>query len=346
MQTRRVALLVGLLLVVPVLVGLGFSASLLADYLHPLPVFCEVGGGCDRVRASAYSHLLGVPVPVLGLVFFAAAGALVAARGPRVRLAQLALGTAGAVVALAFVWIQKKIVGTFCPLCMVVDTSAVVLWTGSFLRWSRGWDPPLWRPMLARGLFAVVAFAAIAGPLLAGSLIKPNEKVPLPIAEEMRKTPADKVCVVDFVDFECPFCRMTNEALEPVLAENASHVRLVRKMVPLHSHVHAMDAARAACCGERLGKGEQFATALFRAEDLTPEGCERLAGEMGVDLAAYRACIADPAIDQRIKSEQNEFKAAKGHGLPTIWFDGEKVVGATERPELENVMRRALAGKS
>jgi hypothetical protein len=39
--------------------------------------------------------------------------------------------------------------------------------------------------------------------------------------------------------------------------------------VPLHSHAHALDAARAACCGEAQGKADEMAEALFRAEDLT-----------------------------------------------------------------------------
>jgi hypothetical protein len=55
--------------------------------------------------------------------------------------------------------------------------------------------------------------------------------------------------------------------------------------------------------------------------------------------------VTDPRTDARIQAEQGEFKASRGHGLPTIWFDREKVEGATMRDELEGVMKKALAEK-
>src|SRR6185437_10462513 len=101
------------------------------------------------------------------------------------------------------------------------------------------------------------------------------------------------------VDFECPYCRMTHASLQPLLEAHSNEVRVVRRQVPLPMHVHAHDAARAACCGEELGKGEAMANALFSApvEELTPDGCEKLAQSVGLSLDPYRACIADPRTD-------------------------------------------------
>jgi predicted DsbA family dithiol-disulfide isomerase len=162
----------------------------------------------------------------------------------------------------------------------------------------------------------------------------------------MRKTPQGMVTVVDFVDFECPFCRMTHEEFSPVVTANAAKVRLVRKQVPLSMHEHARDAARTACCGELLGQGDRVANALFTSKDLTKEGCEKLAIDNGLDPTAYRACIADPKIDARIDAERAEFKAAQGKGLPTIWIDDEKLEGAQPREKLEAAVSRAISNKS
>ena len=150
--------------------------------------------------------------------------------------------------------------------------------------------------------------------------------------------------VVDFVDFECPFCRMTHAELAPLLAQRKAKVRVARKHVPLRMHPHAMDAAKAACCGEVLGKGEEMADALFDAppQDLTPEGCERIAKEQGLDLDAFRACVNDPATAERIEKDKEAFRAVKGHGLPTLWIDGTKLEGAQDRESLESTLDAAI----
>ena len=63
--------------------------------------------------------------------------------------------------------------------------------------------------------------------------------VPAVIADEMRKTPRGKVTVIDFVDFECPFCRMTHTDLAPLLEARKDKVRIARKNVPLRMHARA-----------------------------------------------------------------------------------------------------------
>src|SRR5262249_31983586 len=100
-------------------------------------------------------------------------------------------------------------------------------------------------------------------------------------------------------------------------------------------------------CGEVLGKGDAMADALFSApvEELTPEGCEKIALSLGIDADAYRKCVVDPKTDARIQADQDAFKAAQGHGLPTLWIDEAKIEGAQPGEELERVVRAAIARK-
>jgi protein-disulfide isomerase len=168
--------------------------------------------------------------------------------------------------------------------------------------------------------------------------------VPPVIAEEMRATPRGQITLVDFVDFECPYCRATHAELAPLLAQRKDKVRVARKHVPLRMHPHAMDAARAGCCAELLGKGDEVADALFKADpsDLTPEGCERIAQQAGLDVGRFRACTQDPATDARIKRDGETFRAAKGHGLPTIFIDGTRLDGAQDRETLQATLDAAI----
>jgi predicted DsbA family dithiol-disulfide isomerase len=166
--------------------------------------------------------------------------------------------------------------------------------------------------------------------------------VPPAIAAELERTPHGMVTIVDFVDFECPWCRAMNAELEPVVEAHKSQLRVVRKQVPLRMHPHAMDAARAACCGEQLGSGDAMADELFKSEDLTPAGCEKIAEKLGINLASYRKCVSDPSTDERIRSDSESFRSSKGHGLPTIWIGDQKLEGARERPVIEQAVTEAL----
>jgi predicted DsbA family dithiol-disulfide isomerase len=102
-------------------------------------------------------------------------------------------------------------------------------------------------------------------------------------------------------------------------------------------HPHAADAARANCCAELLGKGDEATDALVDAnpEDLTPEGCEKIAEKLGLDMDRFRACVKDPATDARIKADSEMFKASAGHGLPMLYIGETRLVGEQDHDTLK-----------
>lgn len=330
------------LTVVVVAAALVASAILLVDYVRPGPVFCEAGGGCAKIRETAFARPLGIPLPAIGLLGLLAIGFAALVPGRRARDAQLVLAGSGGMVAAGLLVVQAKM-NALCPYCAVVDGASIVLAGLAIVRWRNDWDPPPERAVLGGAVGGLVV--AIAAPLAIGfsrHVIPVN--VPPPVAAEIKKTGPDKVTVVDFVDFECPFCRMTHAELSPLLAARKDKVRVVRKQVPLRMHPHAMDAAKAACCGETLGKSDEMADALVKTppEELTPEGCEKLAKELGLDVEQFKKCVADPRTAERIDSDRAEFKAAKGHGLPMIWVGDKLLDGAQEKAELEAALDGAI----
>jgi uncharacterized membrane protein/predicted DsbA family dithiol-disulfide isomerase len=325
----------------PILVALTTSAILAVDYLRDEPVFCAEGG-CATVRHSALAGALGVPLPLVGLVGFLAIGIASLAPGRWARWAQLGLSAIGAMAGLSLLFAQWRL-GAFCVFCCVTDAAAVVAVAVAAWRLGLGHEAPVPRLATVVGAVALVGFVAV--PLAAGARMEPKYETPNAILTEIARTPPGMVTVVDFVDFECPFCRMTHALLAPLLAAHAERVRCVRRQVPLHSHPHAQDAARAACCGEALGKGDAIADALFSApiDELTVSGCEKIAESLGLPLDAYRACVADPKTDERIEADRAEFKAAGGYALPTIWLDQRRLVGAQPQEALAGALDTALA---
>ncbi len=329
------------------LFALAGSSVLLVDYVRHAPVLCDgAGSGCGSIREhSGLGYPFGVPLPVFGIAGLLAVVLASLVPGRRARIAQAAIATGGAIVAIGLIGWQIAH-RTFCPYCLVVDGSMVVLAALSVLRALRAWDPPAGR--LEPGLAVLALLLATSVPAAVGFQMKPkivsDGKTPEVILAEISKAPRGKVTIVDFIDFECPYCRMTHKELAPVVAAHADAIHLVRKHVPLRMHPHAMDAAKAACCAEELGKGDEMADALVLApvEELTREGCEQIAAKQGLDVARFRACVAAPETEARIKADGETFRAAKGHGLPTLFVGTQRLDGAQDGATLRAVVEGAV----
>ena len=320
-------------------VALAASALLLVDYVRPAPVFCAEDG-CSTIKLTALAHpFLDIPLPVFGITGILAIALLACIPGRRASIVQAMLAAFGGIVAIGLIGVQASL-KSICPFCMAVDTSSIVLAGLSIWRAKKELDPPRGRSV---GFGVGAALIAIAAPIAVGFWKKPIlTSIPPGLVAEYEATPRGQITVIDFVDYECPFCRMTQLELEPVLAGYSGKVHLARKNVPLRMHAHAMDAAKAACCAELLGKGDAMAAALFKSEDLTPEGCETLATASGLSLDAFRACVKDPVTEAKIRTDIDTFKAAKGHGLPTIYVGTQKLEGAQDQASLRAAFDSAL----
>jgi predicted DsbA family dithiol-disulfide isomerase len=88
-----------------------------------------------------------------------------------------------------------------------------------------------------------------------------------------------------------------------------------------------------------------LADALFAApvDDLTREGCEKVALSVGIELDTYRACVVDPKTDEQIEADRAEFKESGGYALPTIWIGERRLVGAQPREALAKALEQAIA---
>lgn len=331
------------------LVGLAVSAMLLVDYIRP-PVYCaDHGSGCSVVRASAFARPLGVPLPVPGILYFASMLALTLspARGRRPELLRSA-GALGVAAGATFLLIQHLVLHAWCRYCVVVDLSSIaagiLAMSLSRREFHRATAPLRWSLAATAAALAPLAFGlSQPAPAVGQPVALANNRVPETIIREQREGVAT---IVEFVDFECPFCRRQQEAVSTVAASYGARVRIVRKHVPLPFHTHARDAAVAACCADEQGKGEAMSEALFRAEDLTPEGCEAVARSVGLDLHAYRACLASPRPAVALERDERAARDVGVSGLPTLWVGREQFVGLQSVETLRASIDRALQTRS
>jgi protein-disulfide isomerase len=310
------------------LVALGVSTALLIDYFRPMPAFCDMGSGCEQIRASGRGKLFGyVPFPLIGVLGFLTTITLSFLPNERaVRLTRI-FGLFGGAAGIALLLYQGLGLKVFCKLCVAVDASAII---GAIaLVASMFGETPATEPVAdaapssMRWLWPVATIAAMLIP--AGwSAFQPSPPVPREVASLWLP---DKINVVEFIDFECPFCRQLHPSVLDLLEEYGSRVNLVRLNMPLPQHPHARHAARAYCCAEEQQKGSAMADALIASDDLTPDACETLASKLGLSLAEFQKCVQSSATDARIDDEIARVKSAGFAGLPTVWVDDELIVG-------------------
>jgi uncharacterized membrane protein/predicted DsbA family dithiol-disulfide isomerase len=321
------------------LVGLAVSAALLVNHVRPNPRLCGFASDCDEVLTSPFARPLGVPLPLVGVVVFGVLFGVSLFPGGRAgrlfRLMTLAVGAGGLVLLL----VQGFVLQRLCRYCAVVDLTAVaagvvqMVWGGGTVATAPVRFRPLWLAgaVVAAGLGA--AFGAAGGPAGEEDQPPPPQVVALWVS--------GKVNVVEVADFQCPHCRRLHAIVTRFVDEEGDRVHFVRLTAPMPAHPQARDASRAYLCAAAQGRGDEMAEALFRAPDLGPESCERIAAALKLSLPEYRTCAADPATDARLDADLAWVKAATPRGLPVVWVQGRKIQGLQPVEALREAARSA-----
>jgi predicted DsbA family dithiol-disulfide isomerase len=193
----------------------------------------------------------------------------------------------------------------------------------------------LWDAAVVRALFALSCLLVMVGC---------RPALPQSIQDEMAATPRGQATVVFFTDFQCPFCRRTHAALDPLVAERKGRVRVVLKHVPLRQHPDARTAARASICVEQISPdvAAAYASALMHANDLSEQACAEIAVQHRVDRALFDRCTHDSTTEERIARDGAMFEALEGDGVPLLYVGRSRLDGAQTRSGLEPALDAAL----
>lgn len=342
--TRRSRALAHVLLTLAT-VGLGTSALMLYLYLSPEAAACGPGGGCDAVRTSRWSEVAGIPLPYLGMAYFGALTTAVLVPALRRRWLLVALGLGGVATGITLLTLQGAVIGAWCPYCVVVDACSL----GAGLALAPGLASPRVSPAGGPVVAAFGLGAAVPLSLAAVLHTPPPPPVPEgPAPEVITGAQAEgRVTIVEFLDFECPFCRRQHARLSGILAQaeaaGREPVTVVHKHLPLRMHPHARGAARVAICAEEQGRGPDVIDALFTHDDLSPEACLEHARQVGVDEAALQECLGSTRPDQRLEADAAAAREAGVSRLPTCFIGGRRFVGIQEESTLREAIDRARA---
>ena len=137
------------------------------------------------------------------------------------------------------------------------------------------------------------------------------------------------VTVVEFSDFECPYCQLFGPTLEQIKTTYPDEVRVVFKQFPLRSiHPNAQAAAEAALCAHEQGKFWEAHDLFFAEQDsLTVADLKAKAGRLELDVDAFEACVSAGTYVQQIDDDMSEGTAVGVSGTPAIFVNGRPLPG-------------------
>ncbi|MGD0530019.1 MAG: thioredoxin domain-containing protein [Polyangiaceae bacterium] len=148
----------------------------------------------------------------------------------------------------------------------------------------------------------------------------------IPLTGSPFRGPEDAhVVVVEFADFECPFCQKIAPELEAIWEKRRDKVRFVYKFMPLPMHPHGEIAARAGIAAQMQGKFWEMEKLLFgNGQNLEPADLERYAASIGLDVEKFKADMQSPAAKARIDADHKLGDDLHVKGTPTIFIDGRE----------------------
>ena len=154
------------------------------------------------------------------------------------------------------------------------------------------------------------------------------------------------VTIVEFSDFQCPFCHQVIPVLERVLARHPHDVRLVFKHMPLSRiHPQAEPAARAAIAAQKQGKFWAMYDALFALEEEAWESdkiIEDTAKKVGLDMARFAADLNSEETRMALAKDMMDAQNADVTGTPTLFINGKPMQDRSE-DAFESMIAESLA---
>ncbi len=177
----------------------------------------------------------------------------------------------------------------------------------------------------------------------------PRVEVPLPEGEPARGPAGAPIVMVEFSDYQCPYCRRAEATVERVLREYGDKIRFVYRDYPLAFHPRALPAALAARCAGDQGKYWEFHAHLMQGTgDLSDQDLKQRAQQLGLDPVAFNACYDGRRHEATVQASFQQGSELGVTGTPTFFINGRMLVGAQPYEEfkqiIEEELQRARAG--
>lgn len=209
---------------------------------------------------------------------------------------------------------------------------------------------------LLLSLFVVASVSAVAATAVGGAGEAVPVRMPLDALEQALGSATAPVTIVEFTDYQCPFCRRFQAEGWPALERNyvaSGKVRFIVRDLPLEIHSAARPAAEAAHCAGEQGQFWPMHEALL-ARDMQLDGPSVVARAqaLGLDVPRFRQCVLSNKYEVAIVRNAAQATALGVNGTPTFiigrvtdgQLNGVRIAGAVPYGDFAAYLDRLLAG--
>jgi protein-disulfide isomerase len=156
-----------------------------------------------------------------------------------------------------------------------------------------------------------------------------------------------KIELVEFSDFQCPYCSRFAPTMDQVMAKYGDRVRLVFRHLPLPIHAQAPKAAEASLCAQDQGKFWEMHDALFRNQGaLQVEGLKARASELGLDAQVFASCLDSGSKAAAVAADAADARKAGIDGTPALFVNGRLLDGAVPFEQVAAIIEDELKRQS
>jgi protein-disulfide isomerase len=178
------------------------------------------------------------------------------------------------------------------------------------------------------------------------SLQRPDlPRLPVSVDDDPSRGPTDApITIVQFAEFQCPYCGRAKEAVDQVFEAYPGKIRMVFRDYPLSFHDRAVPAAIAAnCAGEQDKYWPMYDQLMEHQQSLTDADLSRYASNAGVDIAKWIECRADPAQEAEVQADFDDGAELGVNGTPAFFINGIMLSGAQPFSAFKEIIDRELS---
>jgi protein-disulfide isomerase len=170
-------------------------------------------------------------------------------------------------------------------------------------------------------------------------------RIEVSLDDDAAKGPAKApVTIVEFSDYQCPFCSRAETTVTEVLKKYGDKVRIVYRDYPLGFHQNAQKAAEASECAKEQGKFWEMHGAMFANQGkLAVADLIETAGGIGLDKDKFKTCVETGKYQQEVQKDFQDGSRYGVSGTPTFFINGIKMVGAKGTDAFAEIIEAELA---
>jgi protein-disulfide isomerase len=174
-----------------------------------------------------------------------------------------------------------------------------------------------------------------------------EDPVSIPVDGSPVHGPSDaRITLVEFSDFECPYCSAAVKQVDAVLAAYPKDVKLIYKQFPLSMHPHAQLAAQASLAAKDQGKFWEMYEVLFKnARRLSHDGILAWAQPLGLDMNQFKSDLDSAKYKAVIAKDLADGEAAGVYGTPAFYINGQQYNGEVTLAALKPILDKEMKAK-